>query len=149
MTELREREPRQLAGEDVVLEGPAPPAAGLSAAALNLGAAAKRVLIGRPRPTRELSETLLPKTLALPIFSSDPISSVAYATEAAMGVLLVASASSLHLVFPISIAIAALLAIVVLSYRQGVRAYESSGGSYVFAKQNLGTLPGLIAGAAS
>jgi amino acid transporter len=148
VTELREREPRQLAGEDVVLEGPAPPAAGLSAAALNLGAAAKRVLIGRPRPTRELSETLLPKTLALPIFSSDPISSVAYATEAAMGVLLVASASSLHLVFPISIAIAALLAIVVLSYRQGVRAYESSGGSYVFAKQNLGTLPGLIAGAA-
>jgi amino acid transporter len=63
-------------------------------------------------------------------------------------VLLVAGASSLHLVFPISIAIATLLAIVVLSYRQGVRAYASSGGSYVFAKENLGTLPGLVAGAA-
>jgi amino acid transporter len=108
----------------------------------------KRFLIGRPRATHELEDTLLPKTLALPIFSSDPISSVAYATEAALGVLVAASFSSRHLVLPISIAIAALLAIVVLSYSQGVRAYASSGGSYVFAKENLGTLPALIAGAA-
>jgi amino acid transporter len=108
----------------------------------------KRVLIGRPRPTRELEDTLLSKTLALPIFSSDPISSVAYATEAAMAVLVGVSLSSLHLVFPISIGIAALLGIVVLSYSQGVKAYASSGGSYVFARENLGTLPALVAGAA-
>jgi amino acid transporter len=113
-----------------------------------LAARAKRLLIGPPRATRELGETLLPKTLALPIFSSDPISSVAYATEAALAVLVAASLSSRHLVLPISVAIAALLAIVVLSYSQGVRAYQSSGGSYVFAKENLGTLPALVAGAA-
>jgi amino acid transporter len=112
------------------------------------GARTKRLLIGRPRATRELEDTLLSKTLALPIFSWDPISSVAYATEAAMAVLVAVSLSSLHLVFPISLAIAALLAIVVLSYAQGVRAYASSGGSYVFARENLGTLPALVAGAA-
>ena len=108
----------------------------------------KRVLIGRPRSTGELEDTLLSKTLALPIFSSDPISSVAYATEAAMTVLIAVSVSALHLVFPISIAIALLLAIVVLSYSQGVKAYASSGGSYIFARENLGTLPALVAGAA-
>jgi amino acid transporter len=113
-----------------------------------LVARTKRLLIGRPRATRELDDTLLSKFLALPIFSSDPISSVAYATEAAMGVLVAVSLSALHLVFPISIAIAALLAIVVLSYSQGVRAYASSGGSYVFARENLGTFPALLAGAA-
>ena len=129
-------------------EAVAPRATGVSAAALAAFTGAKRLLIGRPRPTRALGETLLPKTLALPIFSSDPISSVAYATEAALAVLVAASVSSAHLVFPISIAIAALLAIVVISYRQGVRAYASSGGSYVFAKDNLGTLPGLVAAAA-
>jgi amino acid transporter len=113
-----------------------------------LVARTKRLLIGRPRASRELEDTLLSKTLALPIFSSDPISSVAYASEAAMAVLVGVSLSALHLVFPISIAIALLLAIVVLSYSQGVRAYASSGGSYVFARENLGTLPALVAGAA-
>jgi hypothetical protein len=108
----------------------------------------KRLLFGKPRATREIGDTLLSKTLALPIFSSDPISSVAYATEAAMAVLVAVSLSSLDLVFPISLGIAALLAIVVLSYAQGVRAYASSGGSYVFARENLGTLPALVAGAA-
>jgi amino acid transporter len=110
--------------------------------------AAKRFAIGRPRATRELSDTLLPKFLALPIFSSDPISSVAYATEAALGVLVATSLAARHLVLPISFAISGLLAIVVLSYVQGVRAYASSGGSYVFAKENIGTLAGLVAGAA-
>ena len=108
----------------------------------------KRILIGRPRATHELEETLLPKSLALPIFSSDPISSVAYATEAALAVLVASSLASRHLVLPISLAVAALLLIVVLSYAQGVRAYASSGGSYVFARENLGTLPALVAGAA-
>jgi amino acid transporter len=133
---------------DLGLDEPPPPATGLGSAAFGTLTAAKRALIGRPRPTRELEETLLPKWLALPIFSSDPLSSVAYATEAALAVLVAASASSAHLVFPLTLATVALLAVVVLSYAQGVRAYESSGGSYVFAKQNLGTFPGLLAAAA-
>ena len=109
--------------------------------------AAKRALIGRPLASGQLEETLLPKFLALPIFSSDPISSVAYATEAALAVLVVASVTSAHLVLPISMGIAALLLIVAVSYRQGIAAYQSSGGSYVFAKENLGTIPALVAGA--
>src|SRR5206468_9374725 len=95
-----------------------------------------------------MDETLISKKLALPIFASDPLSSVAYATEAALVVLLAASASSAHLVLPISGVIAALLAIVVLSYTQTVKAYETSGGAYVVAKENLGTLPSLVAAAA-
>ena len=81
----------------------------------------KRALIGRPSASGEMDETLLSKTLALPIFASDPLSSVAYATESALVVLVAASATAADLVFPISLAIAALLAIVVLSYRQTVQ----------------------------
>jgi amino acid transporter len=110
---------------------------------------AKRRLVGRPRATHELEDTLLSKTLALPIFSSDPISSVAYATEAALGVLVAVSLSARSDVLPISAAISALLLIVAVSYSQGIKAYEgTSGGSYVFARENLGVLPALVAGAA-
>jgi amino acid transporter len=99
--------------------------------------------------TGQLEETLLPKFLALPIFASDPLSSVAYATESALVVLVgVAGLSAAHLVFPISLAIAALLAIVVISYMQTVLAYETSGGAYVVARENLGTLPSLVGAAA-
>ncbi len=108
----------------------------------------KRAIVGRPMASGELEETLLPKTLALPIFASDPLSSVAYATESALVVLVAASVGAAHLVFPISIAIAALLAIVVASYRQTVQAYETSGGAYIVAKDNLGTLPSLVGAAA-
>jgi amino acid transporter len=108
----------------------------------------RRAIVGRPMATGELEETLLPKTLALPIFASDPLSSVAYATESALVVLVAASATAAHLVFPISIAIAVLLAIVVASYRQTVQAYETSGGAYIVAKENLGTLPSLVGAAA-
>src|SRR5438309_3982978 len=108
----------------------------------------KRVVVGRPMASDELEETLLPKWLALPIFASDPLSSVAYATEAALVVLVTASASAAHLAFPISLAIATLLALVVLSYRQTVLVYQSSGGAYVVAKENLGRLPSLVAAAA-
>ncbi|MBA3841624.1 MAG: APC family permease [Actinobacteria bacterium] len=108
----------------------------------------KRLVVGRAMASGELDETLLSKSLALPIFASDPLSSVAYATEAALVVLLAASASSAHFVLPVSIGIAALLAIVVLSYRQTVLTYESSGGAYVVARENLGRLPSLVAGAA-
>jgi len=108
----------------------------------------RRVLVGRPMRTGQLHETLLPKWLALPIFASDPLSSVAYATESALVVLVAASATSAHLVFPISIGISVLLGIVVLSYRQTVRVYETSGGAYVVARENLGTAPSLVAAAA-
>ena len=108
----------------------------------------KRAIVGRPMASGELEETLLPKTLALPIFASDPLSSVAYATESALVVLVAASAAAAHLVLPISFAIAALLAIVVASYRQTVQAYETSGGAYIVAKENLGTLPSLVGAAA-
>jgi amino acid transporter len=108
----------------------------------------RRVVVGRPMRSGQIHETLLPKWLALPIFASDPLSSVAYATESALVVLVAASATAAHLVFPISIAIAALLGIVVLSYRQTVRVYETSGGAYVVARENLGTAPSLVAAAA-
>jgi amino acid transporter len=98
--------------------------------------------------TGQIEETLLPKFLALPIFASDPLSSVAYATEAALVVLVGVSAASARYVFPISIAIALLLAIVVASYMQTVLAYETSGGAYVVARENLGTLPSLVGAAA-
>jgi amino acid transporter len=108
----------------------------------------RRAIVGRPMASGEIDETLLPKFLALPIFASDPLSSVAYATEAGMVVLLGAGVGALHLIWPISIAIAILLAIVALSYTQTVRAYETSGGAYVVSKDNLGTFPSLLAGAA-
>jgi len=108
----------------------------------------RRAIVGRPMATGEMEETLLPKFLALPIFASDLLSSVAYATEAGMVVLLAAGYGSLHLILPISIAIAALLGIVALSYTQTVKAYETSGGAYIVAKDNLGRLPSLVAGAA-
>jgi len=104
----------------------------------------RRFVVGRPMRTGQMEETLLPKTLALPIFASDPLSSVAYATESALVVLVGVSAASAHLVFPISIGIAVLLAVVVVSYMQTVRAYETSGGAYVVARENLGMLPSLV-----
>jgi amino acid transporter len=108
---------------------------------------AKRAIVGRPLATGSASAGLLPKRLALPIFASDALSSVAYATEAALAVLLAASLSGRRLLIPISLAVAALLVLVVLSYRQTVRAYPGGGGSYVVASKNLGRVPGLVAGA--
>jgi len=108
----------------------------------------RRVLVGRPMRTHQAEDELLPISLALPIFAADAISSVAYATEAAMVVLLGAGLAALHVALPISVAVAALMAIVVTSYRQTVRAYEQSGGAYVVARENLGTLASLVAAAA-
>src|SRR5215468_11051195 len=108
----------------------------------------KRVLVGRPMASGQLEDQLLPIRLALPIFSADAISSVAYATEAAMVVLVGVSVGALHWTLPISVGVAALMAIVVTSYRQTVRAYAQSGGAYVVARENLGTLPSLVAAAA-
>ncbi|HEX6129597.1 MAG TPA: APC family permease [Candidatus Limnocylindria bacterium] len=84
----------------------------------------------------------------LAIFASDNISSSAYATEEIMRVLILAGAGLLVLTMPITIAIVAVLAVVVTSYRQIIRAYPGGGGSYVVARENLGRLPGLTAAAA-
>jgi amino acid transporter len=111
-------------------------------------AGVKRVLVGRALPSHKQEHQLLPKFLALPIFSSDPLSSVAYATEEMMLVLLVAGTAALFLMVPLGLAIAGLLAIVVTSYRQTVRAYPRGGGSYIVSRENLGTIPGLVAAAA-
>jgi amino acid transporter len=108
----------------------------------------KRLLVGRALSTGKLEHQLLPKTLALPVFSSDPLSSNAYATEEMMLVLAAAGAASFSLMVPIAAFIAMVLGIVITSYRQTVRAYPRGGGSYIVARENLGKYPGLVAAAA-
>src|ERR687887_1710280 len=113
-----------------------------------IGGPLKRLLVGRALATHAQEHQLLPKTLALPVFSSDTLSSVAYATEELMLVLLGAGVAALSYRLPVAVAIVALLAIVVTSYRQTVKAYPRGGGSYIVARENLGTIPGLTAAAA-
>ena len=111
--------------------------------------ALKRVMLGRALASNRLGETLLPKRIALPVFCSDPISSVAYATEQILLVLGTAGAASfLGLAAPIAVAVAVLLAVVVASYRQTCYAYPSGGGAYVVSKDNLGRNASLTAAAA-
>ncbi|MDQ2885841.1 MAG: APC family permease [Chloroflexota bacterium] len=107
----------------------------------------KRFLIGSPLATSQSEGERLTKFKALAVLSSDAISSVAYATEAILTTLIAAGSASLWATVPISIAIVILLSIVALSYRQTIPAYPSGGGSYIVAKDNLGTLAGLIAAA--
>lgn len=110
----------------------------------------KRILVGSPIRTERLQHERLSKKIAMAIFSSDALSSTAYATEQILLVLAAAYMFGQHQAFgqvlPISIAIAVLLVIVAVSYRQTIYAYPSGGGAYVVAKENLGTLPGLVAG---
>ena len=108
----------------------------------------KRVVLGRPMSHGEMGHTLLPKTIALPVFSSDPLSSNAYATQEALLVLGTAGAAGLNLIQPVTFAVATLLIIVVTSYRQTVRAYPSGGGAYRVAHENLGQYAGLLAASA-
>jgi amino acid transporter len=108
----------------------------------------RRVLFGRPLATDEELEERLPKVKALATFSSDNLSSVAYASELIMFTLLAAGSSAFWLVMPISILIVTIFGIIVVSYRQTIRAYPSGGGSYIVAKENLGTGPALLAAAA-
>ena len=109
----------------------------------------KRVFVGRALASNRMGETLLAKKIALPVFCSDPISSVAYATEQIVLVLGTAGAASfLGLAVPIAVAVALLLAIVVASYRQTCFAYPSGGGAYIVSKENLGDTAALTAAAA-
>jgi amino acid transporter len=108
----------------------------------------RRVLFGRPLSSEEEIVERLPKWKALPVFSSDVMSSVAYATEASLYTLLGAGALAFGWLLPISFAIIGVLVLVTLSYRQTIRAYPNGGGSYIVAHANLGVLPGLVAAAA-
>jgi amino acid transporter len=105
-------------------------------------------LIGPPLPTYQLKQKRLNKVRALAAFSPDALSSIAYANQEIYLGLIVAGSAGLALAWPIGLAIVGLLSIVALSYFQIVHGYPSGGGSYVVARENLGTLPGLVAGAA-
>ena len=116
-----------------------------------MATAIKRLLVGRALRTEQAAHERLTKKTALAVFSSDALSSTAYATEEILLVLAVAAAAtggaSFSYVVPVSVGIAVLLAIVATSYRQTIHAYPSGGGAYIVAKENLGTYPGLVAGA--
>jgi amino acid transporter len=112
----------------------------------------KRLFVGKALRTEQAEHERLTKKTALAVFSSDALSSTAYATEEILLVLAVAAVAthgmSFQYVVPISLGIATLLAVVAMSYRQTIHAYPSGGGAYIVAKENLGTTPGLVAGAA-
>lgn len=108
----------------------------------------KRWFVGTPLPTAQSRHERLGKATALATFASDALSSVAYATEEILLVLILAGTVALSYSLPIGIAIALLIAIVVSSYRQTILAYPQGGGAYIVSKDNLGVLPGLIAAAA-
>jgi amino acid transporter len=108
----------------------------------------KRLFVGSPLPTAQSRHERLARSTALAVFASDALSSVAYATEEILLVLVLAGTAALSYSIPISIAIAVLIAIVVSSYRQTIRAYPQGGGAYIVSKDNLGVPAGLVAGAA-
>jgi amino acid transporter len=108
----------------------------------------KRLLVGRPLASAEQEHQRLIKTIALAVFSSDAISSTAYATEEILRVLVPLGAlAALADLVPISLVVVVLLAIVAFSYRQTIFAYPNGGGSYVVSRENLGVNPSLVAGA--
>ena len=114
---------------------------------MSLSSRLKGFLLGESLPTSAHAEERLSNAAALAVLSSDALSSVAYATEEILLILVAAGSSGLGLSLPIAVAIILLLAIVVLSYRQTIRAYPQGGGSYIVARENLGIYPGLVAGA--
>jgi amino acid transporter len=105
-------------------------------------------LVGRPLPTADAPHQTIGKAVGLAVFASDALSSTAYATQEILVILSVAGAAAYGLVFPISIAIVVLLAIVTASYEQTIHAYPTGGGAYIVARDNLGDLPAQVAGAA-
>jgi amino acid transporter len=110
----------------------------------------KRVLVGRPLATTQMEEQRLPKSIALAVFSSDALSSTAYATEEILFVTALGASSlavGLSRLVPIALVVAALLAIVIVSYRQVIFSYPDGGGAYVVSRENIGELASLVAGA--
>ena len=111
-------------------------------------ASLRTLLVGQPIASSRQIHERLSKIKAMAVLSSDPLSSVAYATEQTLAVLLLAGAGAISFSLPVGAAIVVLLLIVGLSYRQTIKAYPNGGGSYIVAKDNLGPLPGLTAAAA-
>jgi amino acid transporter len=108
----------------------------------------RRAVFGAPIPTAKAHHERLTPFIGLPVFSSDALSSVAYATEAIIAVLVLLSLRAVpQFQIPITIGICGLIVVVVLSYQQTIRAYPTGGGSYIVASDNLGETPGLIAAA--
>src|SRR5438270_7158164 len=105
----------------------------------------KRLLVGKPIPSHLAHHERLSRVTGLAVLSSDPLSSVAYATEEILRVLVLVGTGALSIASPIAFIIAAILAIVVFSYRQTIHAYPSGGGAYIVAKENLGDMPALVA----
>ncbi|KAB8142586.1 APC family permease [Chloroflexia bacterium SDU3-3] len=108
----------------------------------------KRLVIGQPLSNEQLAHERLSKRIALAVFSSDALSSVAYATEAILVALSVAGVMGYSYVIPIAIGIAILLITVSFSYRQTIHAYPKGGGTYIVSRENLGQIPSLVAASA-
>lgn len=109
---------------------------------------AKRIIIGEPLTSQQVDDQLLPKRMALPIFASDALSSVAYAPQELVMILLIGGLTFLSFTPLVAAAVVVLLIVVVLSYRQLIKAYPSGGGDYEVASKNLGEIPGVIVAAA-
>src|SRR5215470_1065628 len=107
----------------------------------------KRLLVGKPIPSSMAHHERLSRVTGLAVLSSDALSSVAYATDFILTTLVVAGVGAFSHAIPISVVIAALLAIVAFSYRQTIHAYPTGGGAYIVAKENIGPMAGLIAAA--
>jgi amino acid transporter len=107
----------------------------------------KRLLVGKPIPSSMAHHERLSRVTGLAVLSSDALSSVAYATDFILSTLIVAGLAAFSHAIPISLVIAALLAIVAFSYRQTIHAYPTGGGAYIVAKENIGSMAGLIAAA--
>lgn len=108
----------------------------------------KRLLVGRRLSNTQIGETLLPKRIALPVFASDALSSVAYAPDEILIMLSLAGVAGFAFSWPVGVAVAVVIAVVVASYRQTVRAYPSGGGDYEVARVNLGRTAGLTVASA-
>jgi amino acid transporter len=104
--------------------------------------------IGRPLQTADSPHQTIGKVIGLAVFASDALSSTAYATQEILGILSVAGMMAYNYIFPIAVAIVALLAIVTISYQQTIHAYPGGGGAYIVSRDNLGEMPAQVAGAA-
>src|SRR5215207_445855 len=128
---------------------PMPPGDGTPLPPDRVGYRIKSALLGRPLHTRELEHERLGKPTALAVFASDNLSSSAYATEEILRVLVPAvGLAAFSLVVPITLAMLGVLAILILSYRQTIKAYPTAGGAYMVTRDNFGLMPAQVAGVA-
>src|SRR5262245_17957558 len=128
---------------------PLPVAPGIEVPADRVGYRIKRRLLGPPLHNEQLEEERLGKPTALAVFASDNLSSSAYATEEILRVLVPAvGVAAFSLVVPITVAMLAVLGVLILSYRQTIKAYPTAGGAYMVTRDNFGILPAQVSGVA-